>query len=540
MNHLSRPFAIVPFLLVGSVSFADVEIQADERITLPGTASLGLSLDLDGERALVGEWGRAYAFESGPGGWGLDSELIPTSPLAGSQYGVSVALDGDRALVGASAGDGAVVVFDRIGGVWVETAVLTAPDLIGAGFDDRFGASMDIDPVMGRLVVGAPEDDTAGVDTGVVHIFESGPGGYSLAATISSPVPSYLSGFGTQVAIDGDTLAVSATGGVVEEVYLFSRIGGVWTHDTTLVGQNPTGSPSHVIGNFGYSLSLCGTTLAVGAPKPTVLGGAVIVFEEGGAGWSQTDYLVPSLRNQVRVGVSVALKGDVLIAPDFLGRVAFVYSRSASGRWDERLVLEPNDSIGSSLFGHRVAYDGTRVLVADPSVPVGADQGAFYAFERLDAPSFGVSYCHGDMLSNLCPCGWNSYKLAGPGCATEFSPGSRLVAGGSASLAAQDLSMEAFGMPPGVPALLFAGTQGLGQGIPFQDGLLCVGGIIRRFPGQAATPQGNARWQGVGSGLGALAPGDTRYFQVWYRVPTAKCGGAAANLSNGFVLDFLP
>ncbi len=42
----------------------------------------------------------------------------------------------------------------------------------------------------------------------------------------------------------------------------------------------------------------------------------------------------------------------------------------------------------------------------------------------------------------------------------------------------------------------------------------------------------------AGSGLGAITPGSTWYFQFWYRDPLG--GGPAFNLSDGMMATFCP
>jgi hypothetical protein len=66
-------------------------------------------------------------------------------------------------------------------------------------------------------------------------------------------------GFGTSVALDGDTLAVGAPNS--EAVYVFTRTGGDWSQQAYVKASN-TGTSDE----FGTSVALAGDTLAVGAP----------------------------------------------------------------------------------------------------------------------------------------------------------------------------------------------------------------------------------------------------------------------------------
>jgi hypothetical protein len=39
---------------------------------------------------------------------------------------------------------------------------------------------------------------------------------------------------------------------------------------------------------------------------------------------------------------------------------------------------------------------------------------------------------------------------------------------------------------------------------------------------------------------GAVAPGVTRYYQVWFRDPTVYCAPFGYNLTNGLAITWLP
>lgn len=170
---------------------------------------------------------------------------------------------------------------------------------------------------------------------------------------------------------------------------------------------------------------------------------------------------------------------------------------------------------------------------------------AFTAHGRLSitvtytycTPGPALAYCFGDGSGSACPCGPSG--AAGAGCANSSGSGALLAAQGSASVLADDLEFEVQGLPPGEPAVLFSGPfdAGGGQGVPFNDGLLCVGGGLARLGLRMAGGQGQAQWgPGLASTGGWLA-GDTRRFQVWHRDPSASsCTGS--NLSNALEVTF--
>ena len=86
---------------------------------------------------------------------------------------------------------------------------------------------------------------------------------------------------------------------------------------------------------------------------------------------------------------------------------------------------------------------------------------------------------------------------------------------------------------------------------PFGDGLLCTGGggyPVLRF---AARNSGSTGTMTLGPGLvahsqqhfaaqgGAIQPGSTWVWQVWYRNPAGPCGHGF-NTSNAYVVTFEP
>ena len=144
--------------------------------------------------------------------------------------------------------------------------------------------------------------------------------------------------FGHSVSLSGDTLAVganyegsSATGvngnqsdGAIESgaVYVFTRNGTTWSQQAYLKASNTGGGD-----NFGFSVSLSGDTLAVGAiyEDSSATGvngsqsdgafesGAVYVFTRSGTTWSQQAYLKASnTGGDDWFGFSVSLSGSRL------------------------------------------------------------------------------------------------------------------------------------------------------------------------------------------------------------------------------------
>ena len=78
--------------------------------------------------------------------WTLEATLGASDAEAFANFGLSVSLDGDRALIGApydtfAADTGFAYVYSRSGTVWVEQAKLIPSD---GGTDDEFGFSVSL------------------------------------------------------------------------------------------------------------------------------------------------------------------------------------------------------------------------------------------------------------------------------------------------------------------------------------------------------------------------------------------------------------
>jgi hypothetical protein len=114
---------------------------------------------------------------------------------------------------------------------------------------------------------------------------------------------------------------------------------------------------------------------------------------------------------------------------------------------------------------------------------------------------------------------------------------------GSTSIAADALTLTASGGVPKVGCIVIVSSAA--QSVPFGNGTLCVGPEIVRLSELLNFDAAGALSYPVPLGSGALAdgplavaPGDLRAFQVWYRDSLAP--PAFFNLSDGLALTFVP
>jgi hypothetical protein len=371
---------------------ADAQVR---RLPAPDSTAgnhFGAAVALDARTAIVGASGEgacgpnsgaAYAFARRPdGAFAEGTPLAPAACDEGRFFGRTVAVSGEHAAVAAgghaATGPNTVHVFERQpGGGWRETATLLAPE---PDEQATFGSALGLEGH--RLAVAMPR--AAG--RGAVFVYERQPGGgWHLAATLRAPdMPGH---FASDVALDGDRLAVSASPfehGAQAGVALFERQpGGDWHRAATL-----DGFVAHTL-----RIALAGNILAAGEVDAGAdRSGKVSVFGRRSDGqWRRQSTLLADVPyRHGAFGSLVAIErspaGPRLLAVGYteqlgrdtnIDRVVHVFGYDADRGWVQRQLLD----IGDWAFGMAIAVASGTALVgrsADHS------PGAVYAVELLD------------------------------------------------------------------------------------------------------------------------------------------------------------
>ncbi|MFZ5875743.1 MAG: cadherin-like beta sandwich domain-containing protein [Nitrospirota bacterium] len=381
----------------------------------------------------AGNSGAVYVMVRANGAWSQQAYVKASTPGSGDYFGSSVALSGDTLVVGASGEDsalggvnrpqsnndavdsGAAYVFTRVNGVWSQQAYLKASN---PGVNDRFGASV---AVFGdTLVVGAPGEDSmasgingdqtnnAEADSGAAYVFTRVNGVWSQQAYVKASTPDAADVFGSSVALYGNTLAVGALGEgsnsasnpfnndepLSGAVYVYLRVQNSWMLQAYLKASNPEAGD-----NFGFSISLDGDTLAVGAlNEDSIAAGVDGDQENNGAGNSGAVYIMTRQNNawthQAYVkasnpgvadnfGYSVTIAGDTLavgaLAEDSAARginptpgqadnsldrsgAAYLFTRD-NGVWAQEAYLKASNTGRFDSFGGAVAIAGDTLAI---------------------------------------------------------------------------------------------------------------------------------------------------------------------------------
>lgn len=501
-------------------------------------------------------------------------------------FGVSVSEANGVLVVGSWQDDdlggnaGSAYVFERESSGWVETEKLLASD--GEGLD-WFGFDSSTDGV--RAAIGAFGHDNAGLDAGAVYVFRREPGGWVEEAILVDTKDAGASWLGQVVAMRGDVVAAmhEEVSSHWTEVIVYERVGGAWTQAQELV--SPNGSN---LDGFGRALALHQGVLWVGAPganrvygyRGTPSGWQLVVELAPSAG-SPASFGASVATDGLRLIV-----GD---PSDDGGRGAAHVFVQVDSVWTFEALLSPYDGPDQGFFGNAVDIEGGRALIGRYyDHDVASQRGSAYEFELVAGtwefagklfPQFpGVvsrfawdltlatdeAICGSRLENNrgaahviaLADVGTEDcYCEDGPcnnpdefaGCRHGNGKGARLNANGSASVAADDLKLCAAGLPPVGIGLVFMGRDAIQM--PFGNGELCVWDPVGPFRFPVRTAVNSVLREGPGilayasshfpGAAGNIDPGDTWRFQAWIRDPNGPCG-APYNTTNAVEVQFAP
>jgi uncharacterized repeat protein (TIGR02543 family) len=264
--------------------------------------------------------GAVYVFVRNGTAWDPQAYLKAHNTGSNDRFGASVAVTGGTVLVGAmyegssatgvnsyqndnlAPGSGAAYVFSRQGAAWTQEAYLKSSN---SEAGDCFGGAVALSgstAVVGSFGedsnatgVNGNQADNSAADSGASYVFVRGGGGWSQEAYLKASVAGAEDGFGTSVAVAGDTLIIGAHGedsaatGVNGDptddsvpyagaAYLFERSAAVWSQRAYLKGA--ISGESY---RFGTAVAVSAETSVVGAPLDawgaTERRGASYVFE---------------------------------------------------------------------------------------------------------------------------------------------------------------------------------------------------------------------------------------------------------------------
>lgn len=236
--------------------------------------------------------------------------------------------------------------------------------------NDNFSYAVSVSGT--TAIIGAPYAGVAGNGQGFAYVFTQSNGVWVLQQKLMAADAAASDGFGFSVSVSGDAVLIGApyatVGGNGGEgaAYVFTRSGGVWNQAQKLDPDDGT-----LDYNFGWSVTLSGSIALVSAPVAPVgnnaLQGKAYVFTGTGGAWSQVHTLVANDGSAFSTfGSSVALDGATAVvgAAGVNGYFGAAYVFDGSDRsWAQVGELVPADGAQSEFFGISVAVSGSSALV---------------------------------------------------------------------------------------------------------------------------------------------------------------------------------
>jgi hypothetical protein len=345
------------------------------------------------EDSVAQDAGAAYVFVRTNGVWTFEQKLVAPDFGAGGWFGYAVAIDGNKAIIGAprangnTLGAGATYVFLRTNGMWIALPKLSATD---GKPGDMFGQSVDISGT--SIIMGCPNSDAKGLDAGAAYVFVWNGSVYIEQKKLFPADFKAEDHFGFSVAMNGETAIVGAPdadvfGADSGTAYIFFRGGTLWSQQKKLISPNGAAGDG-----FGASVDIELDTAIVGSPRDDNAGadaGAAYTFRRTGVTWNSGGNLAPlGLTADDRFGSSVALSGSSVVVgallddtADMNAGAAYIFRHNGFS-WYQSLEALASDAAIGDAYGFAVAISGqTMVVSAYLDDEQGTSSGSAYVYE---------------------------------------------------------------------------------------------------------------------------------------------------------------
>jgi WD40 repeat protein len=397
----------------------------------------GAAISLSQGKALIGApldattgtgSGRAYVYDSKSGAL-LQTFENPT-PASNDQFGGAVSISGNQALVGAQndalggSGSGVAYLYDATTGALTRT--IANPG--SAPASDHFGHAVAI--TGNQALISATGDATGAANAGTAYLFDTTTG--AVQQTFHNPTPASGDNFGFAVALSGNRALIST----INDDTAALNAGAAYLYDTTTGALlhtflNPTPELNNAFGNndnFGFSVALSSTRIAIGAPNEGVNGfhnGAVYLYDLATFDLLATLVIpTPNSDTEEFLGNAVALSDQyVLAGAPFRNQgpatsqkdlgAAFLFDAITGAFLQE---IDDTAPTSGDRFGFTVALDGGDALIGAQTDLVDAIRpGQVFAYSTpLATPTPPALPLFAGGLGVLGLLGWRSArKVAG-------------------------------------------------------------------------------------------------------------------------------
>lgn len=238
--------------------------------------------------------------------------------------------------------------------------------------------------------------------------------------------------FVNSVDVDGEWAAAGGVQRFVSPgqagVFIYRRISGTWTAFQRLSCPIAGG---YMCNDYGRSVALSGTTLAVSAGGSNLYTGVIWIYGFNGTTWTLQTTLNPPAGKHL--GDWMALDGNYLVSAGAVnnssaGWDAYVFERSGS-EWT-RYTLAGTDRVPQDAFGLGVGISGNLVCVGAPGSIAGSIPGSVHVFRRTGAgwvqegPKLTPQATPRAMAGQTCAIDGDTMVMGTPMLFTQGQPGS--------------------------------------------------------------------------------------------------------------------
>ena len=370
--------------------------------------------------------GSAYIFSNINGVWTAQAKLTASDGDSRDYFGYPVSISDDVAIVGAPGDEysrGAVYMFAREGDSWIQVVKLVASD---REHGDNFGYAVAVDG--NAAVVGAYWDDHDwdSREEGSAYVFERVGGVWSETAKLTAFDPLEGDWFGYSVSISADTIVVGARGR--EAAYVFTRDGNDWSPQQMLLPSDGEAGGFGISVSIDGDTAVVGAPFD--DDNGANSGAAYVFQRTGGTWSQTQRLRAADAAEDDRLGFSVDLDGRTIIAGaigDDASAGSAYWFKQVEDTWVQERKLRASDGAAGDWFGVSVSVsDGTALVGSQWDDDRGTDSGSAYVLSVSSSPAM-IAFREGNdkswFLDGVFIPGWDHCGLTMDGLAYEAHPG---------------------------------------------------------------------------------------------------------------------
>ncbi len=391
------------FLTEERTMFASVVEMTDKIMLI--SAYRGVKLDITSDE-VVDKTGLVYVYERIGESWLFDTVLYGTGLVAGAMFGRSLAIYDKTIVVGAPGQivsnasncedlvrGGAVYVFEREDGVWIEKKCLKSDKVQQ---DSQYGYSVDL--YGDSIVVSAMLESLSELpfnSIGVVYVYKKRYSSWERVACLCPSEKGMRSYYGYSVVIHENTIVVGAYGKGAEDrsdgaAYIYEHNGIDWNLQDILVPRN-----ANTV-KYGFSLAINKDTIVIGAPGEAVevvnegiegmckSGGAVYIYHKKKGYWNLVSRVkVENVEENDLFGYSVSMlgrfvcigvpwkKGKKMDVIGFFRKIksngaVYIFGWNGTCYVQRQYIISPNMN-SEGWFGFVLANNKEELMVGSPN-----------------------------------------------------------------------------------------------------------------------------------------------------------------------------